>query len=158
MHANWPRREDGFCADQFPKGRSRESRARSHQWRGGRPSVGSLRPSGHFPASGAIARRVSATSSSWATSAGTFQIGEKDFSNILRKELAIYGTWNSKVTPVGSDDWTTVLRFMDRGLQIAPLFTDRLPLEQGPAIFDEIVKRRGFHNKVIFDITPEVTR
>jgi len=89
---------------------------------------------------------------------GTFQIGEKDFSNILRKELAIYGTWNSKVTPVGADDWTTVLRFMDRGLQIAPLITDRLPLEQGPAIFDEIVQRRGFHNKVIFDITPEVTR
>ena len=89
---------------------------------------------------------------------GTFQIGEKDFSNILRKELAIYGTWNSKVTPVGADDWTTVLRFMDRGLQIAPLITDRLPLEEGPAIFDEIVQRRGFHNKVIFDITPEATR
>lgn len=89
---------------------------------------------------------------------GTFQIGEKDFSNILRKELAIYGTWNSKVTPVGTDDWTTVLRFMDRQLQIAPLITDRLPLEQGPAIFDEIVQRKGFHNKVIFDITPEVTR
>jgi len=87
---------------------------------------------------------------------GTFQIGEKDFSNILRKELAIYGTWNSKVTPVGSDDWTTVLRFMDRGLEIAPLITDRLPLEEGPAIFDEIVGRRGFHNKVIFDITPKV--
>lgn len=89
---------------------------------------------------------------------GTFQIGEKDFSNILRKELAIYGTWNSKVTPVGADDWTTALRFMDRGLQIAPLITDRLSLEEGPAIFDEIVQRKGFHNKVIFDITPEATR
>lgn len=89
---------------------------------------------------------------------GTFQIGEKDFSNILRKELAIYGTWNSKVTPVGTDDWTTVLKFMDRGLQIAPLITDKLPLEEGPAIFDEIVQRRGFHNKVIFNITPEVAR
>ena len=28
--------------------------------------------------------------------AGQFQIGEKDFSNILRKELTIHGTWNSK--------------------------------------------------------------
>jgi len=89
---------------------------------------------------------------------GTFQIGEKDFSNILRKELAIYGTWNSKVTPMGADDWTTVLRFMDRGLQIAPLITDRLSLEEGPAIFDDIVQRRGFHNKVVFDLAPEVTR
>ncbi len=89
---------------------------------------------------------------------GTFQVGEKDFSAILRKELTIHSTWNSKVTPVGADDWTTVLRFMDRQLQIAPLVTDRLPLEEGPRIFDEIVNRRGFHNKVIFDITPEATR
>ncbi len=89
---------------------------------------------------------------------GTFQIGEKDFSAILRKELAIYGTWNSKVTPVSGDDWTTVLRFMDRGLDIAPLITDRVSLEEGPAIFNDVVERRGFHNKVVFDITPQVTR
>jgi len=88
---------------------------------------------------------------------GTFQVGEKDFSNILRKELTIHGTWNSKVTPIGTDDWTTVLQHMDRDLQIAPLVSDRLPLEQGPAIFDDLVNRRGFHNKVIFDITPEAT-
>lgn len=90
--------------------------------------------------------------------AGTFQIGEKDFSNILRKELTIHGTWNSKVTPGGTDDWSTVLKFMDRGLQIAPLITDRVSLEQGPALFDELVNRRGFHNKSVFDITPEVNK
>lgn len=89
---------------------------------------------------------------------GEFKIGEKDFSNILRKELTIYGTWNSKVAPVGTDDWSTVLKHLDQSLQVAPLITDTLPLSEGPRIFDEIVNRKGFHNKVIFDIQPQDSR
>jgi len=87
--------------------------------------------------------------------AGTFAIGEKDFSGILRKELSIRGTWNSKIVPAGADDWSTVLKYMDRELDVASLVTDRLPLEEGPAIFEELVQRRGFHNKVLFEIAPE---
>jgi L-iditol 2-dehydrogenase/galactitol-1-phosphate 5-dehydrogenase len=86
--------------------------------------------------------------------AGEFKIGEKDFSNMLRRELTIYGTWNSKVAPVGTDDWSTVLKHLDRQLIVAPLISDRPLLEEGPAIFDDLVNRRGFHNKVIFNITP----
>jgi L-iditol 2-dehydrogenase len=84
--------------------------------------------------------------------AGEFKIGEKDFSNILRKELTIHGTWNSKVTPCGSDDWSTVLKHLDRDLQVAPLITDTPPLSDGPALFDDLVHRRNYHNKVIFRI------
>jgi len=87
--------------------------------------------------------------------AGTFAIGEKDFSGILRKELTIRGAWNSKIAPAGADDWSTVLKFMDRELDVASLVTDRLPLEEGPAIFEELVQRRGFHNKVLFEIAAE---
>lgn len=90
--------------------------------------------------------------------AGEFKIGEKDFSNILRKELTIHGTWNSKVTPAGTDDWTTVLKHLDRELQVAPLITDKLPLSEGPAVFDDLANRRGYHNKVIFDISPKDTQ
>ncbi len=85
--------------------------------------------------------------------AGTFEIGEKDFSSILRKELTIHGTWNSMITPCGTDDWSTVLKYMDRELQVAPLITDRLSLQDGPAIFDDLLNHRGFHNKVLFDIS-----
>ncbi len=84
--------------------------------------------------------------------AGEFRIGEKDFSNILRKELTIHGTWNSRVTPLGTDDWTTVLKHLDRDLQVAPLITDKLPLSCGPAVFNDLVDRSNYHNKVIFDI------
>lgn len=87
---------------------------------------------------------------------GEFHIGEKDFSNILRRELTIYGTWNSKVVPAGTDDWSTVLQHMDRGLQIAPLLTDLPALEEGPEIFASIRERRAYHNKVVFRVSPQL--
>lgn len=87
---------------------------------------------------------------------GEFRIGEKDFSTILRRELTIYGTWNSKVVPAGTDDWSTVLQHMDRDLQIGPLITDTPALEQGPEIFASIRERRSYHNKVIFRVSPQL--
>ncbi|RCH55348.1 galactitol-1-phosphate 5-dehydrogenase [Mucilaginibacter hurinus] len=83
---------------------------------------------------------------------GTFSIGEKDFSNILRKELTIYGTWNSKIVPVGTDDWTTVLKYMDRELEVGPLISDLPSLDEGQSIFNSIINKNKFHNKVIFKI------
>jgi L-iditol 2-dehydrogenase/galactitol-1-phosphate 5-dehydrogenase len=87
---------------------------------------------------------------------GEFRIPEKDFSSILRRELTIYGTWNSKVVPAGTDDWSTVLKFMDRGLQIAPMISDTPTLEQGAEIFSSIRDGRAWHHKVIFRVTPEL--
>ena len=48
-----------------------------------------------------------------------------------------------------------LLKHMDRELEVAPLISDKLPLSDGPAIFDDLVQRRGFHNKVIFNISPK---
>ncbi len=95
--------------------------------------------------------------------AGTFSIGEKDFSSILRRELTIYGTWNSKVASKvnskiassGADDWTTTLEHMDRDLLVAPLISDKPPLSEGPRIFDELHQRGGQHIKVVFAIAPQ---
>ncbi|MDF3059486.1 MAG: hypothetical protein K0R17_3701 [Rariglobus sp.] len=87
---------------------------------------------------------------------GEFHIGEKDFSSILRRELTIHGTWNSKVVPLGTDDWSNVLKFMDRGLQIAPMISDTPALEEGPAILASIHKRQAWHHKVIFKVTPDL--
>jgi len=87
---------------------------------------------------------------------GEFRIGEKDFSSILRRELTIHGTWNSKVVPRGTDDWSTVLKFMDRGLAIAPMVSDTPTLDEGPAIMASIRERRTWHHKVIFRVTPEL--
>jgi L-iditol 2-dehydrogenase/galactitol-1-phosphate 5-dehydrogenase len=83
---------------------------------------------------------------------GEFRIGEKEFSSILRRELSIYGTWNSKIVPAGEDDWSTVLKYMDRKLLVGPLISDLVGLEQGPDIFKSILNKEKFHNKVIFNI------
>lgn len=83
---------------------------------------------------------------------GTFQIGEKEFSDLLRKEITIYGTWNSKIVPSGIDDWSTVLEMMDKELQVAPLISHTPDLEEGADIFNRILKREEFFNKVIFKV------
>ena len=85
---------------------------------------------------------------------GEFRLAEKAFSSILRRELTLHGTWNSKVVPRGTDDWSTVLKYMDRELQIAPLITDTPTLEEGPAIFASIRERKAYHNKVILRVSP----
>ena len=81
---------------------------------------------------------------------GTFQVPEKDFSAILRNELKIYGTWNSKVEPRGKDEWTRVLQFLDRCIHVAPLISHELPLSDGPGIFGRILGKKEWINKVMF--------
>jgi L-iditol 2-dehydrogenase/galactitol-1-phosphate 5-dehydrogenase len=83
---------------------------------------------------------------------GEFKITEKEFSSILRRELSIYGTWNSKIEPRGIDDWSTVLENLDKNLIVEPLISDTVSLEKGPGIFNSILNKEQFHNKVIFKI------
>lgn len=83
---------------------------------------------------------------------GEFKLGEKDFSSLLRREISIYGTWNSKIVPKGEDDWSTVLKYMDKELEVEPLISDVIGLGEAPAIFDSILHQKKFHNKVL--VTP----
>ncbi len=79
-------------------------------------------------------------------------IGQKDVSRILRKELTIYGAWNSKIVPRGKDDWSTVLNYMDKRLNIAPLISHTPVLKDGVEVFNRIVSKEEFFNKVIFKV------
>lgn len=87
---------------------------------------------------------------------GEFRMGEKEFSNILRRELTLHGTWNSKVVPRGADDWSTVLRHFGRAVPIGPIISDTPTLEEGPAIFASIRGRQAWHHKVIFRVSPDL--
>jgi L-iditol 2-dehydrogenase/galactitol-1-phosphate 5-dehydrogenase len=81
---------------------------------------------------------------------GTFQIGESDFSSILRRELTIRGTWNSRVVPAGRNDWTTVLSHLGNRIQVAQLVSHTPPLSDGVDVFKRVVSRGEFFNKVVF--------
>lgn len=86
---------------------------------------------------------------------GEFTMDEKDFSSLLRRELTIYGTWNSKIIPTGDDDWSTVLKYMDKELIVAPLISDVVTIEEAPAIFESILHKKKFHNKVIVQLSDQ---
>lgn len=83
---------------------------------------------------------------------GTLQLAEKQYSSILRKELTLKGTWNSKVTPKGKSDWDKVLAAMDNKIIVAPLISHELSLAEGPKIFEKIFNRNIWFNKIIFHI------
>ncbi len=86
---------------------------------------------------------------------GRFSIGEKDFSAILRKELKILGTWNSRIIPRGHNDWTTALEYMERKLEVAPLISHTLELREGPRVFEQIAEGSfGSFGRIIFRIHP----
>jgi len=79
-------------------------------------------------------------------------IPPSEASDLLRKELKLYGAWNSKITPSGRDDWTTVLKYMDREKNVAPLISHTPPLSEGADMFKKIVNRTEYINKVIFTL------
>ncbi|MGQ9730447.1 MAG: galactitol-1-phosphate 5-dehydrogenase [Candidatus Zipacnadales bacterium] len=73
------------------------------------------------------------------------------FSQILRKELRLSGTWNSRFGPDEHDDWSTALREMASGrLTLGPLITHRYRIDQANAAFAMMSEGRVFHNKVLF--------
>jgi L-iditol 2-dehydrogenase len=83
---------------------------------------------------------------------GTFQVGEKDFSSILRRELTIKGTWNSRVVPEGRSDWSAVLAALGRTIDVASLVSHTPVLKEGPGVFERILGRKEFFNKVVFSL------
>jgi L-iditol 2-dehydrogenase/galactitol-1-phosphate 5-dehydrogenase len=85
---------------------------------------------------------------------GQLEISEKEVSSILRRELRIQGTWNSRFHPAGSNDWTTVLKFMGGRLRIAELISHTPALEEGPEIFRALVSGElGSHGKIVFRVS-----
>jgi L-iditol 2-dehydrogenase/galactitol-1-phosphate 5-dehydrogenase len=86
---------------------------------------------------------------------GEFTLPESEVSSILRRELTIYGTWNSKVTPRGSDEWTRVLAAMGTQLDLNPLISHRVPIDEGPEVFETIRTRSGWVNKAMIVMRDE---
>jgi L-iditol 2-dehydrogenase len=81
---------------------------------------------------------------------GSFQVGEKDFSSILRRELVIHGTWNSRIVPESRNEWTTVLSHIGGRLPVGRLVSHTPRLSEGADIFRRILGRQESFNKVVF--------
>jgi L-iditol 2-dehydrogenase len=72
-------------------------------------------------------------------------------SGLLRKEANVVGVWNSTFLVNGSgDDWETALRAMAEGrLQMEPLISHRVSLEEGVETLRSMAERRGTFDKVL---------
>lgn len=74
------------------------------------------------------------------------------FEQVLRRELAIVGSWNSYSVPFPGREWHDLIRYLEAGeLRVKPLISHVRPLSEAPRIFREIAGRSfGGYSKVIF--------
>jgi L-iditol 2-dehydrogenase/galactitol-1-phosphate 5-dehydrogenase len=82
-------------------------------------------------------------------------MGHELVTSILRKELILYGTWNSKPTPKGKSEWDMVIQHMDVDLHIGPFISHTPSLEMGPQLLGDMAAGKIWYNKVIFSVNPE---
>lgn len=77
-------------------------------------------------------------------------------SSLIRRELTVLGTWNSKIAPAGRSEWDMVLANIVSGrLQVAPLISHALPLAEAGEIFDAMTGRQTWSNKVLFAVSAQ---
>jgi L-iditol 2-dehydrogenase/galactitol-1-phosphate 5-dehydrogenase len=81
---------------------------------------------------------------------GTFAVGEKDFSSILRRELAIKGAWNSRIVPTGRSEWNIVVSSLGTRIRVDALVSHMPRLSEGADVFRRLHARNEFFNKVVF--------
>ncbi|MDF2706679.1 MAG: Alcohol dehydrogenase GroES domain protein [Nonomuraea muscovyensis] len=80
-------------------------------------------------------------------------------SSLIRRELTVLGTWNSKITPAGRSEWEMVVEHLHRGaLRVAPLISHTPSLEEVPAVLADMAGRRVWSNKVVFAVSDEARR
>ncbi len=69
---------------------------------------------------------------------------------MVRKQLALYGTWHSQFTALPVDEWrVTVEMIAGRRLDVRSLISHRLPLEGGVQALEMMRERRAFYSRVV---------
>jgi L-iditol 2-dehydrogenase len=76
-------------------------------------------------------------------------------SSLLRREITIYGSWNSKITLPGHSEWEMVIHHMCKDLQVQSLISHAPLLEQGVEMFTNMASGKFWYNKVVFTIAEE---
>ena len=77
-------------------------------------------------------------------------------SQLMRREVSIFGTWNSDYSAAGNDDdWRTVLQAMASGmLTLMPLITHKVPLADSSDILYKMRDKSEFYAKVLIHPSP----
>ncbi|WP_447876804.1 galactitol-1-phosphate 5-dehydrogenase [Serratia fonticola] len=84
---------------------------------------------------------------------GDVALPRENFEKIIRNELTLSGSWNSISTPFPGSEWQTSLKYMNNGMIVVkPLITQRITLQQAPALFPKLYSREVFFIKVLMKI------
>lgn len=87
--------------------------------------------------------------------AGNIALSQNTYWHILRKELKIYGTWNSSYNE-RENDWQESLKAMTEGkINVKPLVTHKFPLEECNKAFEMMKNKTEFYNKVMLVMNTE---
>ena len=80
------------------------------------------------------------------------ELTQQDYWLILRKELQLFGTWNSSFGEA-QNDWREAIRAMSEGI-ITPekLITHRLPMDEYMSAFELMRDRKEFYQKVMLEV------
>lgn len=86
---------------------------------------------------------------------GSMRLSQDTYWHILRKELKIFGTWNSSYGDL-QNDWKESLKAISEGkLNVKPLITHKFPLERVHEAFELMKDRKEFFNKVMLNMNEE---
>lgn len=66
---------------------------------------------------------------------------------IIRKEIQIRGSWNSKFKNKKDDDWIDAIKYLNKGLNIQDIITHRMELENIPEFIKKINNHKNKKNK-----------
>ncbi|WP_347551642.1 galactitol-1-phosphate 5-dehydrogenase [Pseudalkalibacillus hwajinpoensis] len=81
------------------------------------------------------------------------------FEKIVRNELRVLGSWNAISSPFPGEEWRSSIHYMSTGgINVKPMISHRLSLEEGPETFDSIINKRLLYSKVLFYPEKEKTR
>ena len=87
---------------------------------------------------------------------GDVTISRAQISSLIRRELVVIGTWNSKVAPAGRSEWDMVVRHVAAGsLVVSPLISHVPDLADAAPVLDDVSSRRIWSNKVVFAVSEQ---
>ena len=82
--------------------------------------------------------------------AGEMKLSQEAYWAIMRRELTVYGTWNSSYCGLPKNEWRLALDSMASGqLDVKPLITHRVSIEELPDALVMMRDRTEFFNKVM---------
>lgn len=86
---------------------------------------------------------------------GDVNLSKELVSRVLRREITIRGTWNSKIYPEFASEWDMVVSAIGKGIDFKHLISHSFLLQDSQSIFEQLFNREIWFNKATFAISQQ---